>query len=203
MQFSNLPTVLTILIAAFVAALIATKFLSVTPILDVSEILGRVGEDGIEHTTTTTRTTRRTTITTTTTAIAAPTTPTTSTTTTITTTTTTTTTPPPPPVPPEQKFTAESFRCSPRQNGYNCSLSYAHNLNESAIIVFIISDTTGNTISSIAYTAGQGSGRAKVNYFCTNSGSYYMSWEAYRESDESLENPIAFSIPTERQMMSC
>jgi len=100
-------------------------------------------------------------------------------------------------------FSASNFKCSARTDGYNCNVSYTHNYNENIIILFIVSDAQGNTVSSIAYTADAGSGLSRVNYFCVNGGNYYMSWEAYRESDQNLANQIAFSIPTDRQLMAC
>jgi len=130
-----------------------------------------------------------TTTTTTTTTV-----PTTTTTTIMTTTTTTT---------PSASFSGSNFQCVPRSGGYNCSMVFNNNLGESAVIVFIVSDSPGNTISSVAYTVPVGSGIAQTNYFCTNSANYYMSWEAYRSSDTSFSNPVAFSSPGQKQLMSC
>jgi len=100
-------------------------------------------------------------------------------------------------------FTGSDFACRSRTGGYNCTLSYNNNLGENAIIVFIVSDSQGNTIFSVGYTTGSGSGLAQVNYFCINAGNYYMSWEAYRTSDLELANPVAFSNPSQKQLMAC
>ena len=82
-------------------------------------------------------------------------------------------------------------------------MDYTNYLGENAVIVFIISDAQGNTLTSQAYTAPTGSVTAQVNYFCVNGGSYYMSWEAYSESDSDLLYPVDFSNPDESELMAC
>jgi hypothetical protein len=102
-------------------------------------------------------------------------------------------------------FNASRFACSQRSGGgsYNCSLSFANAFNESAFVIYIVSDSSGNTASSIAFMASQGSGTAAVNYFCKIPGNYTMSWQAYRLSDANLATPVSYSNPADRQFMNC
>jgi len=126
---------------------------------------------------------------------------TTSTTTTAASTTTTTTTTPP--APQVQAFSASNFKCSAKTGGYNCSLPFSNTFNQSVITVFIVTDPSGNTANSIAYTANPGNASANINYYCNSKGNYYVSWEAYLENDTTLKNPVAFSRPLDSQLMAC
>lgn len=127
-----------------------------------------------------------------------PTSPTTSTTTLAATTTTTTTTT----TPANPAFSASNFKCSPLTRTFNCSFSYYNGLGENVEIVFITSDSSGNSISSVVYTTSPGAGIAQTNYFCTNQANYYMSWEAYRASDTNFQHAVGFSDPP-GLLMSC
>jgi len=226
MKLGNIPAVLGILIAAFAVAYVFSFYLPSNlnqieaslgmlpeplgprelpePIiripLDESEPVVREPREPREVIDITTRTTTtRTTTTTTTTATTATTTETTTTTTSETTTTTTTTTAAP-------SFTYSNFECHARTGGiagYDCSLTYNNALGENAAIVFVISDSQQITLSSVVYTAPQGSGTAPNTYFCTSSGNYYMSWQAYRASDTNFQNEVGFSTPAQAQLMSC
>jgi cobalamin biosynthesis Mg chelatase CobN len=156
-----------------------------------------------EDTTTTTTTSEIITTTTTTTTSSSTTTTSSSTTTTSATTsstsTTTTTT-----TPSGGNFTASGFSCGARTGGYNCTITYDNELGENAVIVFGVSDSSGNPIYDIPYTVPTGSATAtNINYFCINGGTYYMSYEVYRLSDTDLEHAVAFSSPSQRQLIAC
>ena len=101
-------------------------------------------------------------------------------------------------------FTASGFSCSARNERYNCTLTYDNELGENAVIVFGASDSSGNPIYDIPYTVPTGSATVtNINYFCRNGGTYYMSYEVYRLSDTNLEHVVAFSSPSQRQLIAC
>ena len=125
---------------------------------------------------------------------------TTTSTTTTTETTTTTTTPPA-----MTNFTANNFTCSNISSGFSCGLYYNNYLGEDAVAIFLFSNTNGDVVSSGAPTASQISNSTSTYFFCSAvpSGSYYVSWKAYRLSDSVLSNAVAWSKSSERQIITC
>ena len=106
---------------------------------------------------------------------------------------------------PAQTFLSSGFGCSAVTGGYNCKISYGNYLNESAIIVFLFSDSAGNVVSNSAPVANQGVSQTGTVYFCTASSpqNVWVSWKAFRQSDITLTNAITWSGSTERQLIAC
>jgi hypothetical protein len=101
--------------------------------------------------------------------------------------------------PPSEDFTASNFVCESTSSGYKCSIDYTNNL-PSTVIVFTFAKP--EVVDTKEVTVSRGSGTAKVTFSCsTASGTIHISWKAYKPTDR--KNAIAWSISTERQIITC
>jgi len=98
-----------------------------------------------------------------------------------------------------KKFSASNFKSKQIDNSYKLTLDYINNLNEDVIIVFT---KNGDAVNK-KFTAEPGSGTASVTFDCDTleSGSYMISWKAYKSSNK--EDPIAWSTPDEMKEIEC
>jgi hypothetical protein len=94
-------------------------------------------------------------------------------------------------------FTAANFVCNYVQtnNLWECSLDYTNNLNEKVIVKFYFIDSVSGGVKSIgSIWTNTGSGTVGSELSCDNyHGTYNVVWRAYRSSDSSRSNPVAFS----------
>lgn len=86
-----------------------------------------------------------------------------------------------------------NFKCSRTSNGYECGIDFINNLNENVKVVFFFSDDKGRNVDTVVALARGSSGRVATTFIC-ESGSYRVSWTAFRESDTSYHDPLAGSI---------
>ena len=103
-----------------------------------------------------------------------------------------------------QVFNATNLKCISIRNGFHCKFDYLNSMNESAIVLFMLTDAGGNVLTTSIPIAQQGILQAGSLMMCTQfSGNAYVSWKVYRMSDISLTNVIAWSKTTERQNINC
>lgn len=102
-------------------------------------------------------------------------------------------------------FTGSNFTCSSITNGWSCNVNYNNNLGQNAVVLFIYTDSNGNVVSAPAPVAQSGSGTASSAFFCNSypTGTYNVAWKAFAQSDTNLQNPVAWSLSTERQTITC
>jgi len=106
---------------------------------------------------------------------------------------------------PTQVFTGSDFSCACIEGGHECSIYYTNNLGEDAVVVFLYTDSTGKVVSAPEVSAPQGSGTASSRFYCdsVDPGTYQVSWRAYKESDTTLSDPVAWSKSYEVQHIEC
>jgi len=118
--------------------------------------------------------------------------------------TTTTTTPPTTGI-----FTVSNFACSPLSGttgAYKCSASYNNGLNENVVLIMLVSLKSSGAVKTYTpFTLPQIQDQISTNYYCSilGTGTYYVSWQAYRQSDSLQVNPIAWSTGAETQTIVC
>ena len=107
---------------------------------------------------------------------------------------------------PQQKlFSGYNFRCEKIIDGHKCILDYNNQLGENAVIIFFFVDEKNSLVNSPVYFANQGTGSGIGLLYCkyVNTGKYYVLWRAYRESDKTLSNEVAWSKSYEVQNIVC
>jgi hypothetical protein len=94
-------------------------------------------------------------------------------------------------------FTGTNFICNYVQtnNLWECSLDYTNNLNEKGLVKFYFIDSVSGEVKSTgSIWTNIGSGTVGSELSCDNyHGTYNVVWRAYRSSDSSRSNPVAFS----------
>jgi len=107
----------------------------------------------------------------------------------------------------EAYFKWSSFSCTSITRGkHACSLSYDNQLGEKTQIVFLFKNCeTGKVIHHPLVKADEGTGTVQTEFACPPGelDAYCVSWQAYRESDTNLANPVAWSKSTEDQRCTC
>lgn len=103
------------------------------------------------------------------------------------------------------RFSASNFACSSITGGWQCNITYSNNLGENAVVIFLVSNKDGDVVSSTSPVATQAATNIGTTFQCSSltSGTYYVYWTAYKQSDTSYSNPVAFSKSTERQVIVC
>jgi hypothetical protein len=106
---------------------------------------------------------------------------------------------------PQASFSGTNFTCSLASGVWSCRFDYSNSLGEKAVIVFLYADSNGNIVSSPAPVVEQGSGSTGSMFYCSSfpSGSYFVTWKAYKLSDSSLSDPVKWSKANERQTITC
>jgi predicted GH43/DUF377 family glycosyl hydrolase len=105
---------------------------------------------------------------------------------------------------PEQNFTVSDFKCSAIVGGYNCRINYSSTLNESAMVLFLFVNQTGDVISTSVPVANPGILQSGMIALCDQLyGDFKISYRVYRQSDINMTTPIEWSKSSERQTVSC
>jgi len=91
-------------------------------------------------------------------------------------------------------FTGSNFSCACTSSGrVRCSLQYNNQLGEKAQILFLLKKGNGEVADHTVVEVDQGSGTAEAYFDCPvgESGTYCVSWRAYRKQDTTF--PLPFS----------
>ncbi|MFH0711317.1 MAG: hypothetical protein V1944_01950, partial [Candidatus Aenigmatarchaeota archaeon] len=89
---------------------------------------------------------------------------------------------------------------------YKCDLSYNNGMNENVILIYLVSlKSTGSVKDPTTFTLPQIQGQISQPYYCSSlgTGTYYVTWQAYLQSDIKKVNPIAWSTASELQTIIC
>jgi hypothetical protein len=103
----------------------------------------------------------------------------------------------------EQYLSGSQFDCSSITGGHKCSLSVDNNLGENARIVFIFTNSQGLVVATATATATLGTTQLDGIFYCSEAGDYSGSWFAYRTSDATLSNSVAWSLSTQIKQLAC
>jgi len=103
----------------------------------------------------------------------------------------------------EQYLSGSQFDCSSIIGGHKCSLSVDNNLGENARIVFIFTNSQGLVVATATATATLGTTQLDGIFYCSEAGDYSASWFAYRTSDATLSNSVAWSLSTQIKQLTC
>jgi hypothetical protein len=108
-------------------------------------------------------------------------------------------------IPPQPTFSSTEFETSATTSGHSIALSYDNSLQETATILFIVTNEQGLVVDYFTKTvsAGAGSAYAQINCTSLGKGNYTISWEAYLGSDDKLLNIKAWSKPDTWKYVSC
>jgi hypothetical protein len=108
-------------------------------------------------------------------------------------------------------FSVSSFSCtqlSGTTGAYKCEIYYNNGLNENVILVYVMTLRSTGAVKKeglITFTLPQAQDKTSTNYYCSTlgTGTYYLSWQAYRQSDSLQINPISWSTASEMQAIVC
>ncbi|MEM2045421.1 MAG: PKD domain-containing protein [Candidatus Bathyarchaeia archaeon] len=104
-----------------------------------------------------------------------------------------------------QSFDVWGFSCDCTGDGYYCKVFYNNWLGEDAMVLFLFVDGTGRVVKSSVTRAPQGSSAVGIIFLCSlvQPGTYKVYWKAYKESDKSLSQPVAWAKSYEVQTLTC
>ena len=103
-----------------------------------------------------------------------------------------------------QSIVPLNFTCSPLSIGYQCMFDFNSNYLESINVLFLVSNSKSKIISSGGATSTLGD-ILIFNFYCSTygTGTYKISWIAYKKSDTDLTTPIAYSTTSQDKTLTC
>ncbi len=103
------------------------------------------------------------------------------------------------------EFIVSKFDCVEITGGHRCSIRYDNQLGEDAVLVTLYTNSQGRVVNAPSPSVGTGSGEMSSNFYCSGfeSGTYQVSWRVYRETDQTLSDPIAWCKSDEVQEVNC